>query len=532
MALGGIGMSVEQFLQEQNEVLRKLHINRAESSWMSSTTGEEEWNKKTSEALTELNLYYSNKDRFEQVKSYLDQDISDLQRRQLKSLYANMVENQLLEADLKKMVELSTELIGVFNTFRASLDGKEVSENDIRQILINSNNLDERERAWHASKQIGKIVEERLLTLIRKRNETARQLGYEDYHQMSFELQELDREYVFNTFLELKELSDGPFRQLKKEMDEELAERFGIKVVDIRPWHYADPFFQEAPPSKDLDLDPYYKGKNLEDLTVATFQAMGMPITDILEKSDLYPRSKKNQHAFCIDINKEGNVRVLCNNVASDYWSTTMLHEFGHAVYFKYIDRELPFILRSPAHTLTTEAIAMLYGRMGKNPEWLHQFLGLEKEQVETLKPVIDRSLRKQMLIAARWIVTFAFFERELYKNPEQDLNTLWWKIVEDVQFVTPPENQDYPHWAAKIHFTLVPVYYQNYLLGELTTSQLQRYIEKNVSQNLFTEKVGTFLVNNFFVPGAIDPWNTKIEKATGEKLNPKHFVEQFVTAN
>ncbi|MFE8700684.1 M2 family metallopeptidase [Cytobacillus sp. FJAT-54145] len=526
-------MSLEQFLQEQNEVLKELHVNRAESSWMASTTGEDEWNKKTAQAQTEVNLYFSNKERFEQVKSYLEQEIKNpLHKRQLESLYNNMLKNQLPEADLKEMVELSTSLVSVFNTFRATLDGEQVSENDIRQILVKSNDRELRERAWHSSKQIGKEVEEKLLTLVRKRNETARQLGYEDYHQMSFETQELDREYVFNTFKELKELSDEPFRQLKLEMDQELAERFGIKVEDLRPWHYADPFFQEAPPSKDLDLDPFYEGKNLEELTVATFKSHGMDITDMLAKSDLYPRPKKNQHAFCTDINREGDVRVLCNNVESDYWSATMLHEYGHAVYFKYIDRELPFILRGPAHTLTTEAIAMLYGRFAKNPAWLQQYLGLEESQVEALTPLINQSLRKQMLIAGRWIMTFSFFERELYRNPDQDLNTLWWKIVKDVQFVNPPENQDYPHWAAKIHFTLVPVYYQNYLLGELTTSQLQRYIEKNISEDLFTEKVGEFLVNDFFKPGAKDNWNTKIEKATGEKLNPKHFVDQFVSVN
>ncbi|MFT4415904.1 M2 family metallopeptidase [Fredinandcohnia humi] len=523
-------MTVEQFLEEQNKAIQELHTKSAEASWMAATTGEDEWNEKAAETETAYNLYFSNPERFEQVKQFLKQDLTPIQKRQLQLLYANMLENQLPEETLTEMVKLSTELIGVFNSFRATLDGKPVSENDIRQILIKSNDLEQREQAWHASKQIAKEIEEKLLTLVKKRNEAARSLGYDNFHQMSFETQELDRDEVFSIFTKLKEISDEPFHQLKQEMDEELAERFGIRVEELRPWHYADPFFQEAPPSKDLDLDPFYEGRNLETLTSETFSKMGMDISDMLQKSDLYPREKKNQHAFCTDIDREGDVRVLCNNVLSDYWSVTMLHEYGHAVYFKYIDRSLPFLLRSPAHTLTTEAIAMLYGRFGKNPAWLQQFLGLEQEQIEELKPLIDKSLRRQMLIAGRWIMTFCFFERELYENPDQDLNRLWWKIVNEVQLVTPPENQDYPHWAAKIHFTLVPVYYQNYLLGELTTSQLQQYIEKNVSADLFTEKVGEYLLNDFFKPGALYQWNEKIERATGEKLNPQHFVDQFVS--
>lgn len=523
-------MTLQQFLEEQNKAIKDLHIANAETSWMAATTGEEEWNRKTAEAETAYDLYLADPKRFQQVKTYLAQDdLTAIERRQLDSLYNGMVSNQVPEEDLKEMVELSTELIAKFNTFRATIDGKPVSENDVREILIKSNDLADREEAWHASKQIGKEVEEKLLILVKKRNEIARSLGYDNYHQMSFELQELDRDEVFSIFHKLKDLSDDPFREMKQEMDSELAERFGISIDELRPWHYADPFFQEAPPMKELDLDPFYDGKDLEKLTIATFDSMGMDITDMLSKSDMYPRDKKNQHAFCTDIDREGDVRVLCNNVSTDYWSVTTLHEFGHAVYFKYVDRQLPFLLRTCAHTLTTEAIAMLYGRFGKNPAWLQQFLGLEKAQVEELTPLIEKSLRRQMLIAGRWIMTFTFFERELYENPDQDLNELWWKIVKDVQFVNPPENVDYPHWAAKIHFTLVPVYYQNYLLGELTTSQLQSYIEKNISTDLFTPEVGAYLVDEYFKPGALYPWNEKIEKATGEKLNPQYFIDQFV---
>jgi oligoendopeptidase F len=523
-------MTIEQFLEKQNEIIRELHVQRAEASWMAATTGEKEWNDKSAEAQTKLNLHFANKELFKQVADFKEQGVEDpLHKRQIDSLYANMVRNQLPEEDLKEMVRLSTELVGVFNTYRATLDGEEVSENEVREILIHSTDLEKRERAWHASKQIGTEVEERLLTLIKKRNKAAQSLGYQNHHQMAFELQELDRDFVFATFTKLKELSDEPFRQLKLQIDQELAEKFGIEVDQMRAFHYADPFFQEAPPSKELQLDPYYEGKNLEELTINTFDSMNMDIRTMLANSDLYPRAKKNQHAFCTDINREGDVRVLCNNTESDYWSVTTLHEFGHAVYNKYIDRELPFILRSPAHTLSTEAIAMLYGRMGKNPIWLQRFLGIEEEEVEKLTPVINKLLQRQMLVSARWIMTFAFFEKELYENPDQDLNRLWWEIVQEVQLVKPPENQNFPHWAAKIHFTLVPVYYQNYLLGELTTSQLECYIEENVSTDLFSAEVGEWLKQEFFHPGARFHWNAKIEKATGERLNPQHFVNQFV---
>ena len=58
--------------------------------------------------------------------------------------------------------------------------------------------------------------------------------------------------------------------------------------------------------------------------------------------SDLYARDGKSQHAFCIDIDREGDVRVLCNVEPNERWMETMLHEFGHAVYDRERDRDAP----------------------------------------------------------------------------------------------------------------------------------------------------------------------------------------------
>ena len=62
-------------------------------------------------------------------------------------------------------------------------------------------------------------------------------------------------------------------------------------------------------------------------------RASGSTSRGVIERSDLLPRAGKSQHAFCIDVDREGDVRVLSNNSPSEYWTETMLHEFGHALY-------------------------------------------------------------------------------------------------------------------------------------------------------------------------------------------------------
>ena len=39
-----------------------------------------------------------------------------------------------------------------------------------------------------------------------------------------------------------------------------------------------------------------------------------------------------------------------------------------------------------------------------------------------------------------------------MYGNPDQDLNKLWWDLVEKYQEIRRPEGRDAPDYAAKIH--------------------------------------------------------------------------------
>jgi peptidyl-dipeptidase A len=43
--------------------------------------------------------------------------------------------------------------------------------------------------------------------------------------------------------------------------------------------------------------------------------------------------------------------------------------------------------------------------------------------------------------------------------------------------------------------------------------------------------EVGSYLVEKVFRPGARYDWNSLLKKATGEELNPQHFVAQFVNS-
>jgi peptidyl-dipeptidase A len=293
----------------------------------------------------------------------------------------------------------------------------------------------------------------------------------------------------------------------------------------LRPWHWDDFFGQEAPAFGSLDLDPLWEGLDQEAFARGFFAEIGIPVDDVLDRSDLYERDGKDQHAFCTDIDREGDVRILCNLRRDEMWMRTLLHELGHAVYDKFLPRSLPFLLRRPAHTLATESIAMYFGRLTRDPEWLRSWIAPDLPQAD--ESAVNEQQRVAMLVSTRWMLVMIHFERELYRDPERpDLNRLWWDLVEEFQLVARPDDRDAPDWATKIHLALAPVYYHNYLLGELMASQLTYAMRRAGVEH---RQVGEFLRERVFLHGASLPWTEHIQAATGGPLTARHFVDQFV---
>ena len=202
---------------------------------------------------------------------------------------------------------------------------------------------------------------------------------------------------------------------------------------------------------------------------------------------------------------------------------------------------DLPYILREPAHILSTEAIAMLMGRLENDPDWLTTYAGVPVAKSQSLAHQLWEQMRGGLLIMARWVPVMVYFERALYQDPHQDLNTLWWDLEERFQMVprpkgrARPEGRDAPDWAAKIHLGTAPVYYHNYLMGELVASQLRHHIEtvvlggnRDVGRRFVTDPaVGDYLTQKVFRPGTRRHWQDGLEFATGERLRPQYFVDQ-----
>ncbi|AZR74128.1 hypothetical protein BBF96_12400 [Anoxybacter fermentans] len=523
---------VLDFLQNRINKLQEMTSALFKAHWEFSTTGTEELQKQLISLKEKLAHFLSNEEDFQKIKDFLNSKIdNDLIVRQLTVLYNAYLKHQIDSELIQQIVKLEAEIESEFTNFRANYNGKRITNNQILDILQTSTDEIERKSVWLSSKQIGQRVAPLLLKLVKLRNQVANKLGYANYYSLALQTDEINEKELFEILDRLKELTDEPFRKVKEKIDYNLAQKFGISTEKLMPWHYSDPFFQEIPNSDDIDLNKFFKDQDIVELSKKYYAGIGLNVEDILARSDLYEREGKDQHAYCIHIDGEGDIRILCNLRNTEYWMNTLLHELGHGVYDKYLDFNLPFILRQPAHTFLTEAIAMMFGRLSRDPQWLKEIAGASPKLVDCLQDQLRWQEQLALLIFIRWGLVMVYFERELYKNPEQNLNRLWWDLVKELQLLKCPANREnHPDWAAKIHLGTAPVYYHNYILGYLAAYQIEATIKESLQiPHLINEpKIGSFLIEKIFKPGARYHWNTLLEKATGRKLTPDFAVQVF----
>jgi len=116
-----------------------------------------------------------------------------------------------------------------------------------------------------------------------------------------------------------------------------------------------------------------------------------------------------------------------------------------------------------------------------------------------------------------------------MYKDPEQDLNALWWRLAGELQGLKRPDGHDLPDWASKVHIPCYPAYYQNYIYGELLASQFRDSIVAGPggSSRSLGEEVGAFF-KPLFAAGRSHSWADTVVTATGTQLGPQAWLNQF----
>lgn len=523
---------VQEFLSE----LRLLSTEVSRAWWDAAVTGRDNDYRRLEEMRNRVDRLYRDPKLFDELSRAREAPTGGPEEtRTTELLYLEALPRQVDAGLSERINRLSTRIERDFSTFRPVVGGERRTFNDLEIALSRERDPAVLEASWEGLKSVGPVVAGRLDELVRLRNEAANAVGFSDFYHMKLGIGEQDPPAIDRFFDRLRALTDAPFGELKAEIDERLCELHGVDRAGLRPWHYQNSFFQEMPSIYGIDLDEVYEGQDLLDIARRFYAGIDLEVQPILDRSSLYEQEGKDQHAFATDIDREGDVRILLNLRPNERWMGTTLHELGHAVYDEGISRDLPWDLRRPSHTLTTEAIAMLFGRLSRDSEWMREIGILDENRADELRGPATRQQRGQMLVFSRWAMVMRGFEQELYRDPGQDLNALWWSLVERYQGLRAPERPaGAADFAAKIHVVSAPVYYHNYLLGECFASQIDERLRAEVLDGRATycgePAVGSWLANRIFQPGALLHYDELAEAATGSRVGPEAFATQFLS--
>ena len=507
------------FIPEVKAKSRQVNL----AAWILETTGSADAANLKAELETELRLLFNDKETYQKLSGWeKDPAIVDpLQKRQINVLVRQFIPNQIDQPLLEKIAKQEAALAVKYSNFRPLLGGQPQTENDLREILKTEANLAKRREAWEASKEIGKELAPAVLSLVRLRNEAAKSVGYSDFFEMQLSLQEVESKWLFDFLDQCAKQSESAYLKVLDQINQDAKQRFKASEADLGPWCWAEPFCQEDPVGTK-ELDSLAAGVDILKAAEGFYAKMGLDVSEILKRSDNFERAGKNQHAFCTHIDREGDVRTLNNVRPTIKWLETVLHELGHAVYEMGYAKELPWLLKEPPHMLTTEAMALLAGRQAYRKRSLDLLLGRGSD---LLKEKAEESLKRRQLIFSRWALVMTYFERELYRNPDQDLQKLWWETVERFQKIKCTGSRHGCDFAAKFHIGLAPVYYFSYLLGEVLASAIEEHCSA-----FATPETGNFLHDKLFLPGNRASWDVLVSEMTGGPLDKAAWIRQFAS--
>ena len=235
---------------------------------------------------------------------------------------------------------------------------------------------------------------------------------------------------------------------------------------------------------------------------------------------DLYPRKGKNTHGFCFGIDQEADARILANLTNNSMSLETLNHELGHCIYTLGTVKTLPFFDREQ-YPAMTEAIAMMMQDLQKREDVLKDLI-----PQELLNEYRKNHIKDEVNFICK-ALTLINFEKEMYKNPEQDLKKLWHDMKVKYQMRSEKEDLD-NGWATIPHFLSHPAYYQNYFRATIIKAQIYNYLKEKLGNITENPKTSEILKKELFQYGISMEENELIENMTGRKLSVDDFIKSL----
>lgn len=551
--------AAQAYLDSYNNQFQKLYAASAEGQWALNTRiveGDTMASFNAARADEAMAKFTGSTANIDSARKYLalKAELTPLQIKQLETILFNAGNNPETAGDVvKKRIEATNAQTEMLYGFHYKLNGKPTTVNALDEVLQRSSNMDERLKAWTASKEVGATLKDGLANLRDLRNQSVTPLGYSDYfNYMASEYGMSSEEMIALTRSMISDVWPL-YRELHTWARFELAARYNQPVPEYIPAHWLpNRWGQEWTAMvkvEGLDIDSVLKTHNAEWIVKEGerfYQSLGFNAlpASFYEKSSLYPVApdagySKNNHASAwhMDLNKD--VRSLMSVETNTEWWSTVLHELGHIYYYEtYSNPDVPYILRSGANRGYHEAFGTLIGLASLQKPFL-EGLGMIPPGVQTNDTLKLLSEALDYVVHIPWgSGVMTEFEYNLYAKglPKDQYNAAWWELVKKYQGIVPPaaRGENYCDAATKTHINDDPAGYYDYSIANVLLFQFHSFIADSIlhqdphATNYWGNKgVGDFLKKVMY-PGASVDWRAHLEASIHSQMSAKPMVDYF----
>ena len=438
-----------KFLNLREDICKELYplyLAAEETSWNFFINSTDENLNKMTEASDNYSNFFKNEKIYNELKKIKPDVLNKYETKQLKNLLDNFEEELTLGDELKVLRDKENEIAQKYNSYVSTIDGKEVSKAEILKILETETNIELREKAYNAKVLGGDLIAEDLKAFAKIRNDFAKKKGYSNFFEYKLkESYEVDLKELEKLLGDVYNSSAPLIKEIVAKNKKELSETFNIPVNELKQYHYG--LLTKNNPEKDVN-ECFKNKEQIVEISKKAYLGMGYDIDKLIEEGkivlDLFPRKGKNTHGFCFTIDAERNARILANLTNNANSLDTLNHELGHSIYTLGTSRELCF-LDWDSYPAMTEAVAMMMGDLQKRENILADIV-----PAQTLENFKAKFREDEAKFVSRSLI-FINFEKEMYKNPEQDLKKLWKDL--QIKYAFANENEDLNNaWATIPH--------------------------------------------------------------------------------
>ncbi len=401
-----------------------------------------------------------------------------------------------LENELQKLIVEFTFVYG----------GKPITRAEVKNRIREERRQTRRHRLWRVSSQLSAAAAEKLGELVRMRNARAVEAGYPNYYSLSLRLQAIDEGWLVSTLNTLEQQTRSAFARFLQ------ASAARLKVSEMNAWDF------------DISLrnsasipDRYFPADSVFSVLHRFERSIGFPVDSlpILETVRDIPYGGLSLGIFI-----PTDSRFLVNPTRGKGFYATAFHEYGHSLKAVNVDVGYPILkgyewVPGAQCAAYEEGVAELHAEFTEDTAWIASFSGAPGHVIQDYAATRNLST----LYRVRRLMKDFFFEYEMYRNPDQDLDSLERKMYEKYLLVTLPADEP-PGYASSIWYVSYPCYYQNYILSSMIATQLQEALSDKFGRGKLTDTtVAPWMIEHLYRDGETVEWADRVRHATGKSL-------------